>query len=134
MKNEISNSKNIKEKAEFVYLNSGIIRSKLEADFLRTDIENSLQILLFFDTKLNDLTDITFNLISKNCPVIYKNNYQSAIEIIFHMAYLINDYNYNEDGKERLRDQLRLYMRYFNYNKDDMVKNKQYVRLYDNKN
>lgn len=133
MKNEISNSMNIKEKADFVYLNSGIILSKLENEFDRADTENSLQILLFFDTKLDELTEIAFNLINKSCPVKHKNNYESAIAIIFHMAYLINSYQFNEDGKERLRNQLRLYTKYFNCDKDDLTKNKQYIRLYEKK-
>lgn len=131
MNDKITNSMNVKEKAEFIYLNSGIILSKLENEFFCSDTENSLQILLFFDTKLDELTEIAFNLISKNCTVNHKNNYGSAIAIIFHMAFLIDNYEFSEDGKERLRNQLRLYTKYFSYDKDDLDKNKQYVRLYE---
>lgn len=131
MSDRITNNMNIKEKADFIYLNSGIILSKLEDKFLCADTENNLQILLFFDTKLDELTEIAFNLINKNCTVNHNNNYESAIAIIFHMAFLIDNYEFNEDGKERLRNQLRLYTKYFSHDKDDLAKNKQYVRLYE---
>ena len=133
MKDKITNSMTIKEKAEFIYLNSGIILSKLNDEYLHIDTENNLQIILFFDTPLNELTENTFSLLNRNCPVIYKNNYSSAIAIIFHMAHLIDKENFLEDGKIRLRNQLRLYTKYFPYEGKDLIKNKKYVRLYEKK-
>ncbi len=131
MQDKIANSITIKEKADFIYLNSGIILSKLNDEYLRTDIENHLQMILFFDTPLNELTENTFNLLNRNCPVIYQSNYNSAIEIIFHMAYLIDNENFLESGKERLRNQLRLYTKYFPYEEKDLIKNKKYIRFYE---
>ena len=131
MQDRIAYKKNIKDKAEFIYLNSGIILSKLEDDYLRPDAENNLQIILFFDTKLGELSENVFNLLNRTCPVFHGNNYSSAIAIIFHMANMINECEFLEDGKERLRDQLRRYTEYFPYEQDDLVKNKKYVRLYE---
>lgn len=131
MKDKIANSIAIKEKAEFIYLNSGIILSKLDDEFLRVDVENNLQMILFFDTPLNELTENTFSLLNRTCPVIYPSNYESSIKIIFHMAYLIDNENFLEDGKERLRNQLRLYTKYFPYEEKDLIRNKQYVRFHE---
>ena len=131
MRNEISINLNAKEKAEFLYLNSGLILSKLNDDFNRNDTENHLQILLFYDTKLDDLVETKFSLLSKCCNVSYDNNYESAMNIIFHMANLINNSEFHEDGKARLRNQLRKYTKFFPYDKDDLIKNKKYVRFYE---
>ena len=129
MIDRISNEMFIKEKADFLYLNSGLIASKLDNDFSKFDTENNLQILLFYDTKIDDLPEIKFELLMKNTDIIYDNNYESSIKIIFHIAQMIDEANYTEDGKERLRDKLRLYTKYFNYDSKDLVKNKQFVRL-----
>lgn len=129
MIDKISNEMFIKEKADFIYLNSGLIASKLDNDFTKFDTENNLQILLFYDTKIDDLPEIKFELLIKNTPVIYESNYESSMKIIFHIAELIDESNYTADGKERLRDKLRLYNKYFNYDNKDLVKNKQFVRL-----
>ena len=131
MQNKVDDNLIIKEKAEFLYLNSGLILSKLEDEFTQADTENHLQILLFYDTKLDDLVETKFSLLSKSNNVTYKNNYESSMDIIFHMARLINDSDFYEDGKYRLRDQLRRYTQYFPYDKADLVKNKKYVRLYE---
>lgn len=129
MIDKISSEMFIKEKADFIYLNSGLIASKLDNDFTKFDTENNLQILLFYDTKIDDLPEIKFELLMKNTPVIYESNYESSMKVIFHIAQLIDDSNYTADGKERLRDKLRLYSKYFNYDNKDLIKNKQFVRL-----
>lgn len=129
MIDKISNEMFLKEKADFLFLNSGLIASKLDNDFTKFDTENNLQILLFYDTRIDDLPEIKFELLMKNTPVIYENGYESSMKIIFHIAQLIDESNYTSDGKERLRDKLRLYTKYFNYDNKDLVKNKQFIRL-----
>ena len=129
MIDKISNEMYLKEKADFLFLNSGLLASKLENEFTKFDTENNLQILLFYDTKIDDLPEVKFELLMKNTPIIYENNYESSTKIIFHIARMIDNSNYTIDGKERLRDKLRLYMKYFNYDSKDLTKNKQFVRL-----
>lgn len=129
MIDKISNEMFLKEKADFLFLNSGLIASKLDNDFTKSNTENNLQILLFYDTRIDDLPEIKFELLMKNTPVIYENGYESSMKIIFHIAQLIDESNYTSDGKERLRDKLRLYTKYFNYDNKDLVKNKQFIRL-----
>ena len=129
MIDKISNAMILKEKADFIYLNSGLIASKLDNDFTKFDTENNLQILLFYDTRIDDLPEIKFEILMKNTPVTYENNYESSMKIIFHIAKMIDESNYTVDGKERLRDKLRLYTKYFNYDNKDLIKNKQFVIL-----
>ena len=129
MIDKVSNTIIMKEKADFISLNSGLISSKLENDFTRSDTENNLQILLFYDTRIDDLPEIKFELLMRNTPIIHENNYESSIKIIFHIARMIDEANYSEDGKERLRNKLRLYTKYFGYDNNDLFKNKQFVRL-----
>ena len=129
MIDRINNTMILKEKADFLSLNSGLIASKLENDFTKSDTENNLQILLFYDTRIDELPEIKFELLMKNIPIIYENNYESSIKIIFHIAKMIDEANYTKDGKERLRNKLRLYIKYFNCDNKDLVKNKQFVRL-----
>lgn len=121
----------IKEKADFIYFNSGIILSKLNNEFLKKDVENNLQILLLYDTNLNDYPNEKYSLISKTCDAKFPNNYESAIRIIFHLANLINTSAFHEDGKLRLRNKLREFPKYFECSKEDLEVNKKYVRLYE---
>ena len=121
--------KNIKEKSDFIYLNSGLILSKLNSTYDAFDTENELQILLLYDSSLEELYDIRFKLLLKNCDIIYENNYQSAMEIIFHIARLIENTIYDEEGKIRLRDKIRIYAKYFECDEKELVKNKKYIKF-----
>lgn len=121
--------KNIKEKSDFIYLNSGLILSKLNSTYDAFDTENELQILLLYDSSLEELYDIRFKLLLKNCDIIYENNYQSAMEIIFHIARLIENTIYDEEGKIRLRDKIRMYTKYFECDEKELVKNKKYIKF-----
>ena len=129
MSTEISNSINIKEKADFVFLNSGLILSKLKNEATRDDTTNGLQIILFCDNNLDSSVHIKFDLLSKNCDIIYENNYQSAMSIIFYMINFIDASNFNIDGKERLRNKLREYTKYFYCPENELVKNHQFIKF-----
>lgn len=121
---------NIKEKSNFIYMNSGVILSKLENKLTSDETFNYLQILLLGDQSLEQLVEICCYLIYKNeLNINHNNGYSSAIRIIFYVCEQINNSNYLEEGKKSLRNKLREYTKYFEYTNKDLEENKELVEF-----
>lgn len=120
---------NIIEKADFIYNNSGIICSKLSNDETYEDILNYLQVFLLCDLPINKLEEICDVLKNNNTKTIFENNYNSAIKIIFSVCELINESNYNINGKNSLKDKLRKYMEHLKFDESIRALNNGYVKV-----
>lgn len=121
---------NIKEKSNFLYMNSGIILTKLENSLTSDETFNYLQILLLGDQSLDQLVEICCYLIHKNELVSkYKDGYNAAIRTIFYVAEQIINSDYLEEGKTSLRNKLREYTRHFECNDEDLKDNNKLVEF-----
>lgn len=118
---------NIKNKANFIYMNSGIILSKLLNEKTMDDTLNHLQLILLCDSPLDKLNDVCCFLTSKNdINTIYDNNYNSSIKIIFYICNFINTSDLQE-GKISLLNKLREYPKHFKCSENDLITNNQFV-------
>lgn len=124
-----NNELNIKEKAEFIYNNSGIISTKLSIDKKREDILNHLQVFFLCDLGISELKEICDELIKKDIPILLDNNYNSSINIIFSICELINESDYTIDGKTSLKNKIRKYMMYLKYDESIRALNNSYVKV-----
>lgn len=121
---------NIKEKSSFIFANSGLICSKLDDPKSYEETLNNLQVFLLCDLSLDQLGEICFFLSNKNnTNIIYTNNYNNAIKIIFVICKFVNDSNYSDEGKISLRNKLREYNKYFNYTNKDLKKTHKFVKI-----
>lgn len=121
---------NYKTKSDFIFVNSGLICSKLDNDKTYEETLNYLQVLLLCDLSLEQLSEIYFYLSNKNnMNGTYDNTYSNCIKIIFTVCEFVNNSNYSEEGKASLRNKLREYTKFFRYNKDDLRNNSNYVKL-----
>ena len=118
-----NNELNIKEKAEFIYNNSGIISTKLSIDKKREDILNHLQVFFLCDLGITELKEICDELI------LLDNNYNSSINIIFSICELINESDYTIDGKISLKNKIRKYVMYLKYDESIRALNNNYVKV-----
>lgn len=124
-----NNELNIKEKAEFIYNNSGIISTKLSIDKKREDILNHLQVFFLCDLGITELKEICDELIKKDIPILLDNNYNSSINIIFSICELINESDYTIDGKISLKNKIRKYVMYLKYDESIRALNNNYVKV-----
>ena len=124
-----NNELNIKEKAEFIYNNSGIISTKLSIDKKRENILNHLQVFFLCDLGISELKEICDELIKKDIPILLDNNYNSSINIIFSICELINESDYTIDGKTSLKNKIRKYMMYLKYDESIRALNNSYVKV-----
>lgn len=120
---------NIKKTSEFIFLNSGIILDQLTNEKTKESMENYLQILLLCNFPFEENIEICQEISSVSKNNKHKNNYTSAINIIFIMVEYIMTSGYNDEGKERLRNKLRQHARHFECPNKLLKENKQFVKL-----
>mgnify|MGYP004512688575 CR=1 FL=1 len=122
---------NNREKANFIYANSGIICTKIQNENFRQDTLNELQSLLLYNDSLENMKATMESLCNKsNFVNFYINNYFNSISIIFELCHQINESNLDLETKKKLRNKLRIYTRYFKVDEqDDLRKNNKFVKI-----
>lgn len=122
---------NNREKANFIYANSGIICTKIQNEKFRQDTLNELQKLLLYNDSLENMNATMESLCNKSNFVNFcMNNYFNSISIIFELCHQINESNLDLETKKKLRNKLRIYTRYFKVDEqDDLRKNNKFVKI-----
>lgn len=124
-----NNDLKIKEKADFIYFNSGIICSKLINNDKKEEVLNYLQVFLLCDLPICELEETCEFLKEKDTTILFDNNYDSSIKIIFSICNLINKSDYTIEGKISLIDKIRKYMKFITFDESIQAYNNDYVKI-----
>lgn len=121
---------NIKEKADFIYKNSGIIWSKLNDPLKYEEAVNNLQVLLLCNYTLDEDLCVCKELLqSKTANKHYDNGYNASMKIIFYMTNFINNNSNLTKNKEALKDRLRQFTKCFYATNKELLDNNEFVKL-----
>lgn len=123
----------IKQKADFIMNNSGILIRKIENETTKDETINGLIIILLSDLSIehSELNNIAKDLISQSIMHHndYDNNYQNAIKVIFILCFNINKLIKNDSQRRNLLDIIRKYPQKFKCSKREQLEvNQKYVK------
>lgn len=123
----------MKEKANFIFNNSGVIYTKLLNQYTFSETSNILQTLLLCNSSIQNFNSICTDLISKKENFYYENNsYKCAIGIIFEICNQVNSSNLDISEQKALRNILRQYTRYFKIDENyDLRNNNHFIKIKD---
>lgn len=123
----------IKQKADFIYNNSGILVYKLENEATKDETINELTIILLSslpleNSELNNMaTDLTNSSSLRRNN--YDNNYHNAIKVIFTLCLYINKHITDDNQRATLLDIIRKYPQKFeSIQYEDLEKNGELIK------
>jgi hypothetical protein len=113
-------NKSLKKKANFIESHSYYLLDKMHKD------ENFKESLLIF------LTTDDANDTLPGFDDINDQDYYQSLQVIFDLCYFVNDKYLSTEEKERYRDKLRLYTKFFKVRDLDYIKESKNQVLFDN--
>lgn len=123
----------IKQKADFIYNNSGILVYKLENEATKDETINELTIILLSNLPLenSELNSMAKGLTNNSSlhHNNYTNNYHNAIKVIFTLCLYINMHITDDNQRSTLLDIIRKYPQKFEFiQNDDLEKNAKFIK------